>query len=61
MKPCNTYDVVKYAKEFKKGNTIMKNYGTPRARCAVLAAFSQRCTTTPDKSISLWVNPNLGI
>ena len=30
-KPSNAYDVVKYAKDFEKGNTIMKNYGDPQS------------------------------
>ena len=33
------YDVVKYAKEFKKGNTIMKNYGDPQSQMCHISGF----------------------
>ena len=38
-KPCNAYDVVKYAKEFEKGNTIMKNYGDPQSQMCHISSF----------------------
>ena len=43
----------------RRATPSWRTTGTPRARCAILAAFSQRCTMMPDWSISLWVNPNL--
>ena len=39
MKPHNTYDVVKYAKDFEKGNTIMKNYGNPQNKMCRIGGF----------------------
>ena len=39
MKPHNTYNIVKYAKEFKKGNTIMKNYGDPKSQMCCIGGF----------------------
>ena len=38
-KPCNAYDVVKYARDFKKGNTIMKNYGDPQSQMCCIGSF----------------------
>ena len=38
-KPRNAYDVVKYAKDFKKGNTIMKNYGDPQIKMCHIGSF----------------------
>ena len=38
-KPCNAYDIVKYAKEFEKGNTIMKNYGDPQIEMCQIGSF----------------------
>ena len=35
----NAYDVVKYAKEFEKGNTIMKNYGDPQSQMCHIGGF----------------------
>ena len=35
----NAYDVVKYAKEFEKGNTIMKNYGDPQSQMCCIGGF----------------------
>ena len=35
----NTYDIVKYAKEFEKGNTIMKNYGDPQSQMCHIGSF----------------------
>ena len=32
MKPHNAYDIVKYARDFEKGNTIMKNYRDPQSQ-----------------------------
>ena len=39
MKLCNTYDVVKYAREFEKGNTIMKNYVDPQSQMCRIGSF----------------------
>ena len=39
MKPHNAYDIVKYAKEFEKGNTIMKNYGDPQSQMCHIGSF----------------------
>ena len=39
MKPCNAYDIVKYAKEFKRGNTIMKNYRDPQSEMCCIGDF----------------------
>ena len=39
MKPRNAYDVVKYVKEFEKGNTIMKNYGDPQSQMCCIGHF----------------------
>ena len=39
MKPHNAYDIVKYAKEFEKGNTIMKNYGDPQSQMCHIGGF----------------------
>ena len=39
MKPHNTYNVIKYAKEFEKGNTIMKNYGDPQSQMCRIGGF----------------------
>ena len=38
-KPCNAYDIVKYAKDFEKGNTIMKNYGDPQNEMCRIGSF----------------------
>ena len=38
-KPRNTYDIIKYAKEFKKGNTTMKNYGDPQSQMCHIGSF----------------------
>ena len=38
-KPHNAYDIVKYAKDFKKGNTIMKNYGDPQSPMCHIGSF----------------------
>ena len=38
-KPRNAYDVVKYAKEFEKGNTIMKNYRDPQSQMCRIGSF----------------------
>ena len=38
-KPHNAYDIVKYAKEFEKGNTIMKNYGDPQSQMCCIGGF----------------------
>ena len=38
-KPRNAYDVVKYAREFKKGNTIMKNYRDPQSQMCHISGF----------------------
>ena len=38
-KPRNAYDVVKYAREFDKGNTIMKNYGDPQSQMCRIGGF----------------------
>ena len=38
-KPCNAYNIVKYAKDFKKGNTIMKNYGDPQIQMCRIGGF----------------------
>ena len=38
-KPHNAYDIVKYAKEFEKGNTIMKNYGDPQSQMCCIDSF----------------------
>ena len=41
-KPRNAYDVVKYAKDFEKGNTIMKNYGDPQNEmCCIGSCLSE--------------------
>ena len=42
MKPCNTYNVVKYTKDFEKGNTIMKNYRDPVEPDVPHQQFSRR-------------------
>ena len=39
MKPRNASDVVKYAKDFEKGNTIMKNYGDPQGQMYCISSF----------------------
>ena len=39
MKLCNAYDIIKYAKEFEKGNTIMKNYGDPQSQMCRIGSF----------------------
>ena len=39
MKLCNAYDIVKYAKEFEKGNTIMKNYRDPQSQMCHIGGF----------------------
>ena len=39
MKLHNAYDVVKYAKDFEKGNTIMKNYGDPQSQMCHIGSF----------------------
>ena len=39
MKPPNAYDIVKYAKDFQKGNTIMKNYGDPQSQMCRIGGF----------------------
>ena len=38
-KPCNAYDIVKYAKEFEKGNTIMENYEDPQSQMCRIGSF----------------------
>ena len=38
-KPRNAYDVVKYAKDFEKGNTIMKNYRDPQTEMCHIGGF----------------------
>ena len=38
-KPRNAYDIVKYAKDFEKGNTIMKNYGDPQNKMYHIGGF----------------------
>ena len=38
-KPHNAYDVVKYARDFKKGNTIMKNYGDLESQMCHIGGF----------------------
>ena len=38
-KPRNAYDIIQYAKEFKKGNTIMKNYGDPQSQMCHIGGF----------------------
>ena len=38
-KPRNAYDVVKYARDFEKGNTIMKNYGDPQNKMYRIGGF----------------------
>ena len=35
----NAYDIVKYANEFKKGNTIMKNYRNPQSQMCCIGRF----------------------
>ena len=39
MKPHNAYDIVKYTKDFEKGNTIMKNYGDPQSQMCHISSF----------------------
>ena len=39
MKPRNAYDIVKYTKDFEKGNTIMKNYGDPQSQMCHIGGF----------------------
>ena len=39
MKLRNAYNVIKYAKEFKKGNIIMKNYGDPQSQMCCISSF----------------------
>ena len=39
MKPRNAYNIVKYAKEFEKGNTIMKNFGDPQSQMCRISGF----------------------
>ena len=39
MKRHNAYDIIKYAKEFEKGNTIMKNYGDPQSQMCCISGF----------------------
>ena len=39
MKPHNAYDIVKYAKDFEKGNTFMKNYGDPQIEMCHIGGF----------------------
>ena len=38
-KPCNPYDITKYARDFKKGNTIMKEYGDPQNEMCRIGGF----------------------
>ena len=38
-KPHNAYDIVKYAKDLEKGNTIMKNYGDPQSQMCRIGGF----------------------
>ena len=38
-KPWNAYDVVKYAKDFESGNTIMKAYGDPQTEMCCIGGF----------------------
>ena len=35
----NAYDIVKYAREFEKDNTIMKNYGDPQSQMCCIGSF----------------------
>ena len=39
MKPCNAYDIIKYAREFDKGNTIMKNYRDAQSQMCCIGGF----------------------
>ena len=39
MKLCNAYHIVKYVREFEKGNTIMKNYGDPQSQMCRIGGF----------------------
>ena len=39
MKLHNAYNIIKYAKEFEKGNTIMKNYGDPQSQMCRIGGF----------------------
>ena len=39
MKPHNAYDIIKYAIEFDKGNTIMKNYRDPQSQMCCIGGF----------------------
>ena len=39
MKPRNAYNIIKYAREFEKGNTIMKNYGDPQSQMCHISGF----------------------
>ena len=38
-KPRNAYNIVKYAKDFEKGNTIMKTYGDPQIEMCHIGSF----------------------
>ena len=38
-RPHNAYNVVKYARDFEKGNTIMKNYGDPQSQMCHIGSF----------------------
>ena len=35
----NAYDIIKYTREFEKGNTIMKNYGDPQSQMCHIGDF----------------------
>ena len=39
MKLRNAYDIIKYAKEFEEGNTIMKNYRDPQSQMCHISGF----------------------
>ena len=39
MKPRHPYDIAKYARDFKKGNTIMKEYGDPQNEMCRIGGF----------------------
>ena len=38
-KPHNAYHIVKYTRDFEKGNTIMKNYGDPQSPMCHIGGF----------------------
>ena len=39
MKLCNAYNAIKYARDFEKGDTIMKNYGDPQSQMCHIGGF----------------------